>query len=238
MRLKIFHKLFLVLVGTSVCSLLLFASFAHWYAQRSFLRYLNDEREARLSALSEQLLVIHGRDGDWRSLRDDGRAWRRLLREAMRPTVLDDERPAPPPPLHMHDGAHGGRGPRNLFGGPHIDATLYDTDFRIIVGATPYRNDLRLHPISEDGRTGAAVFADRMQAQVVTVRRGADDDAKVSVVKRGVNMRPAEQISRATTTMCAVVHVQGRRRCRPLIVQHGGPHRFAQQAAPRASVVT
>ena len=78
MRLKIFHKLFLVLVGTSVCSLLLFASFAHWYAQRSFLRYLNDEREARLSALSEQLLVIHGRDGDWRSLRDDGRAWRRL----------------------------------------------------------------------------------------------------------------------------------------------------------------
>lgn len=169
MRLKIFHKLFLALVGTSVCSLLLFASFAHWYAQRSFLRYLDDEREARLAALGEQLLTVHGRDGDWRSLRDDQRAWRRLLREAMRPALPDDDRPPPtedvlgghpppaPPPMHPRHGGSGARERRPLFGGPYLGATLYDTDFRIIVGAMPYRNDMRLHPVSDNGRTLAYV---------------------------------------------------------------------------------
>lgn len=66
MQLKLFHKLFLVLVGTSLCSVLLFAGFAHWYSSRSFLRYLNDARDARLAALSERLLAVYARDGDWR----------------------------------------------------------------------------------------------------------------------------------------------------------------------------
>ena len=30
----------LVLVGTSLCSVLLFAGFAHWYSSRSLVRYL------------------------------------------------------------------------------------------------------------------------------------------------------------------------------------------------------
>ncbi|MBK8960425.1 MAG: HAMP domain-containing protein [Proteobacteria bacterium] len=176
MRLKLFHKLFLVLVGTSVLSLVLFASFAHWYAQRSFLRYLNDEREARLAVLSEQLLAVHARDGDWHALRDDPRAWRQLLREAIRAPRQTEDRPPPPDelggerppprhdlsPFHAHRGPppHGARDgkPRPLFGaGPHVDATLYDTDYKIIAGPLPYRRDLRLHAVSRDGRTLAYV---------------------------------------------------------------------------------
>ena len=181
MRLKLFHKLFLVLVGTSLCSVLLFAGFAHWYSSRSFLRYLNDEREARLTALSEQLLVVHERDGDWRALQDDARAWRRLLREAMRPAPLAEdgappgERPAMtndgfrPPPMDdagrgppPHDAAeHGppplGRGehrPPPMFRGmPRMEPTLYDAKLQVIAGPLPYRADMSLRPITDAGRT-------------------------------------------------------------------------------------
>ena len=47
MQLRLFHKLFLVLVGTSLCSVLLLAGFAQWYSSRSFVRYLNEQRDAR-----------------------------------------------------------------------------------------------------------------------------------------------------------------------------------------------
>ena len=92
MQIRLFHKLLLVLVGTTLCSVLLFAGFAHWYSSRSFLHYLNDERNARLDALSEQLLAIHERDGDWRSLQHNEHAWRRLVRAVARSNKDDDER--------------------------------------------------------------------------------------------------------------------------------------------------
>ena len=49
------------------------------------MRYLNDARDARLAALSEQLLAVYARDGDWQALSANARAWHRLLRDAMRP---------------------------------------------------------------------------------------------------------------------------------------------------------
>lgn len=169
MRLKLFHKLFLVLVGTSVCSLLLFAGFAHWYSSRSFLRYLNDEREARLTALAERLLLVHERDGDWHALRDDPRAWRRLLRDAMRSAMAGEDHPPPPeaddslrpshgPPDGPLPRGHGGhRGPPMFGGLARIEPTLYDSEHHVIAGPVPYRDDLQLHAVQRDGRTLAYV---------------------------------------------------------------------------------
>ncbi len=150
MRLKLFHKLFLVLVGTSLCSVLLFAGFAHWYSSRSFLRYLNDEREARLTALSEQLLVLHERDGDWHVLRNDEHEWHRLLREAMRSSMSGEDGPPP-----MDRPAHG---PPPMFRGmPHIAPTLYDPEYHVIVGPLPYRADMSLRAVTQDGHVLAYV---------------------------------------------------------------------------------
>ncbi len=150
MRLKLFHKLFLVLVGTSLCSVLLLAGFAHWYSSRSFLRYLNDERDARLAALSTQLLIVYEHDGGWQSLRDNERAWHRLLRDAMRPTQLGDDGP---PPMDEH-----GRHPPPMFRGmSRVEPTLYDPALKIIAGPLPYRADMSLRAITEDGRTLAYV---------------------------------------------------------------------------------
>ena len=149
MRLKLFHKLFLVLAGTSLCSVLLFAGFAHWSSARNFLRYLNDEREARLTALSDQLLAVYERDGDWQALQDDQRAWHRVLRDAMRAGTAGD---LPPPP--RHDGApvqppH--PPPLHLRGRPRIEPTLYDLGHRIIAGPLPYSSDMTLRPLVRDG---------------------------------------------------------------------------------------
>jgi two-component system sensor histidine kinase BaeS len=161
MRLKLFHKLFLVLVGTSLCSVLLFAGFAHWYSSRSFLRYLNDERDARLAALSEQLLTVHERDGDWHALKDDERAWHRMLREAMRSGMPGED--GPPVDGRPHDGAppdmaHGERGLAPMFRGlPRVEPTLYDPEFQVIVGPLLDRTDLTLRAVTQDGHTLAYV---------------------------------------------------------------------------------
>jgi two-component system sensor histidine kinase BaeS len=149
MRLKLFHKLFLVLAGTSLCSVLLFAGFAHWSSTRNFLRYLNDDRETRLAALSEQLLAVYERDGDWQVLQDDQRAWHRVLRDAMRAGGAGDL------PLPPHDGSTQPRHPPPplLRGRSRIEPTLYDLGHRIIAGPLPYRSDMTLRPLVRDGRT-------------------------------------------------------------------------------------
>ena len=145
MQLRLFHKLFLVLIGTSLCSVLLLAGFAQWYSSRSFVCYLNEQRDARLGALSEQLLEIHARDGDWRALHQNERAWRRLLRTVGRSQQI----PSMPsgrrlPPEMMRD-MHG------------VEPTLYDKRLKVIVGPTPYSADLNLRPVSAAGRTLAYI---------------------------------------------------------------------------------
>ena len=163
MRIKLFHKLFLVLIGTSLCSVLLFAGFAHWYSSRNFLRYLNDDRDARLMALCEQLLTVYARDGDWHTLQGDERAWHRLLREVMRSSI-DKEEGAPPPTLsgtaELAAPPHDPRQPHHDLSPPLsmfkrmrlVEPTLYDTAHRIVVGSLPYRPDLTLREVSVEGR--------------------------------------------------------------------------------------
>ena len=163
MRIKLFHKLFLVLIGTSLCSVLLFAGFAHWYSSRNFLRYLNDDRDARLMALCEQLLTVYARDGDWHTLQGDERAWHRLLREVMRSSIDKDEGAPPPtlpgtvglapPPDDPRQPHHGLSPALSMFKRMRlVEPTLYDTAHRIVVGPLPYRPDLTLREVSVEGR--------------------------------------------------------------------------------------
>ncbi|MBK6660760.1 MAG: HAMP domain-containing protein [Proteobacteria bacterium] len=237
MRLKLFHKLFLVLVGTSVLSLVLFASFAHWYAQRSFLRYLNDEREARLAVLSEQLLAVHARDGDWHALRNEPRAWRQLLREAMHAPLQNEDRPPPPGELgraHRGPPPHGARDGkrRPLFGpGPHIDATLYDTDYKIIAGPLPYRSDLRLHAINRDGRTLAYVG--------VPPLRNPADARDVRFARRLARMVLGGALVAGVLSLLVAAWL-ARRQSRPIIELGAGARalasgHFATRLAPQGS---
>lgn len=154
MRIRLFHKLLLVLLGTTLCSVLLFAVFAQTYSSRSFLRYLNDERNTRLDALSEQLLRIHARDGDWHTLRHDERAWRQLLRAVGRGDRTDDDRqPQAPLPLS------GGRrpAPERLRFVHRVEPTLYDPALQVIVGPSPFREDLIMRPINSGGHVLAYV---------------------------------------------------------------------------------
>ena len=153
LRLKLFHKVLLVLLVTSLCSVVLFAGIAHWYTTRSFLRYLDDERDSRLTTLVEQLTDIYQHDGDWHRLRDDRHTWHRLLRDAMRAAPSEVE--PLPPPLPERRPFEGGRPHFHL--PPHLQPTLYDHDHAIIAGYIPYATDMKIREIVVGQQTVAYV---------------------------------------------------------------------------------
>lgn len=161
MRLRLFHKLLLVLIGTSLVSVLLFAGFAHWYIHQSFLRYLNEAREQRLESVAEALEALYRRDGDWRALRDDPHAWRLLLRRVMRASSAtgDMEMPPPPPSLSRMSppgeppppDARGFRPPRH-HEGPPLEPGLLDATRRPVVGAALAPGAESLRALRVDGQ--------------------------------------------------------------------------------------
>ncbi|MBX9606128.1 MAG: HAMP domain-containing protein [Gammaproteobacteria bacterium] len=146
MRLRLFHKLLLVLAGTSLVSVLLFAGFAHWYIHQSFLRYLNEAREQRLESVAEALEALYRRDGDWRALRDDPHAWRLLLRRVMRASSATGDMEIPPPP-----DARAFPPPRR-HEGPPLEPGLLDATRHPVVGAALAPSAEGLRALRVDGQ--------------------------------------------------------------------------------------
>ncbi|MCB1747926.1 MAG: HAMP domain-containing protein [Gammaproteobacteria bacterium] len=149
MRIRLFHKLFLAIALASFGSIVLFAASAHWVMQRSFVRYLNEAREARLESLAGNLATHYADSGGWDALRGDRRGWRRLLLDVERPPAPP---PGPPPgearaaPPHQAEAGrppHRGRGP----------VAVYDADHRLVAGHLPYAADFQSSPVIVDGRT-------------------------------------------------------------------------------------
>ena len=143
MQPKLFHKLLTALIVASLTSVVLFAVIAHWYSTRSFLRYINDERETRLTALVRELGDLYERDGSWRVLQEDGDAWRRFLREAAgrrRELAAAAAGEPPPPPRRRHFRRR-----------PHLQPTLYDVNHNIVAGQLTYSADMTVKPIRADG---------------------------------------------------------------------------------------
>lgn len=157
MRLKLFHKLLAALVVATFASVALFAGTTYWYVGKTFLRFVNDERGVRLTALATDLGDIYRRDGGWEKLRAEPRAWRRLLAER-RPQSPPNALAAEPagtesvtPPM-MPRGAPSGPPPRyHLRRPPH--PTLYDARQQIVLGRTPFSNKLILKVITVDNQT-------------------------------------------------------------------------------------
>lgn len=139
LRLRLFHKLFAAIAIASLASVVTFAVGAQWYMQRSFVRYLNEERGERLDELAEVLALRYAEDGDWTALSNDPRAWRRLLYTS---GTAPDAATADPPP----------RRPRRL-----RDSlgrfTLYDTAHRIVAGREPFDPVLQTRAVEVAGRT-------------------------------------------------------------------------------------
>jgi two-component system sensor histidine kinase BaeS len=116
-RTKLFIAIFLACLLTAV-GLVAVMQFGF---KQSFLDYLNEQETRSLTEIETQLVQLYETDGNWKSLQDNPRLWRSILRSAMRSSLYPangdgpDERPPfparprpeelggiapPPPPLH------------------------------------------------------------------------------------------------------------------------------------------
>ncbi|MEQ8233375.1 MAG: HAMP domain-containing protein, partial [Gammaproteobacteria bacterium] len=142
LRPRLFHKLFAAIVIACFASIVLFGAVAHWSMKRSFQRYLHEERAERMETLAGTLVAQYDAEHGFAHLRDDRRAWRRLLR------TLRTEREAAP--AEEHDSAPAPRRPDTGFLlARHI--TLYDIERRIIAGRLPFAAATTTTPVVVDG---------------------------------------------------------------------------------------
>lgn len=138
MRMRLFHKLFVAITLASFASIVAFAMTAHWSMQRNFLRYLHDAHEQHMSALATTLATHYAAAGNWEGLRDDRRAWRRLLRDSRPQSAADPTAPSGP--------VAGGR--RR---GPPI--ALFDADRNPLIGKLRFADAVTTLAIKVDGET-------------------------------------------------------------------------------------
>jgi two-component system sensor histidine kinase BaeS len=206
---KLLHKLLAALIVASLTSIVLFALIAHWYAQRSFLRYLNEEREARLAAVATELRERYAEEGSWDSLRGDPRAWRRLLFEVVGRQRELAEAEGEQPPQRF----------RRLRRSPLLQPTLYDAGHEIIAGRRPYAPGMPLEPIRADGRivgyvglpplerptTARDVRFARRQAHTLAIAAGCAFllSVLIAIVTARVLVRPIMDISRGARALAS-----------------------------------
>jgi two-component system sensor histidine kinase BaeS len=140
MRLRLFHKLFVSIVVASLASIVVFGASAHWYFNRSFVRYLNEERAQHMTHLAADLAAHYEQSANWDLLRDDRRAWHRLMRRSWQDGAMAER------------GLHGPPGlPRRLQRRSPI--TLYDAEQRNVVGKFPFAENAQTLPLEIDGQT-------------------------------------------------------------------------------------
>lgn len=148
-RIRLFHKLLLALVATSLASIVLFGIGAQTYFGRGFVRYLNEIQAQHLEDVAEAAAEHYREHGGWTSLEGRRRAWRAIVRAGAHDGT--DGRP-PGPPGHPH------RRPPH-----HGPPALYDAEYRLVAGRRPYHEGLVLRPVVVDGETVGWTGAPRLE---------------------------------------------------------------------------
>lgn len=140
MHLPIKYKLFLTLLLTSCLVSGGMFLFIQWNFDRGFLNYVNQQQLAEMQELMPRLAEEYARQGGWQVLKDNPRAWEKLLQSGQstrRPALKGPHPPGPVP------GPPIGRGVR---------LALYDADRQIIIGP-PDLPATNLQPVALEGQT-------------------------------------------------------------------------------------
>jgi two-component system, OmpR family, sensor histidine kinase BaeS len=98
MKIRLVHKLFTALLGTSLLIVISMAAMSEFYVSRNFTDYVNKMEMERLSGLIDQFREEYLEHQSWDHLKDNFKAWRNLLRSQSHPSDLDMPSPPPPPP--------------------------------------------------------------------------------------------------------------------------------------------
>jgi len=169
LKIRIQHKLFLAMLavacGVVVCMFLVM----RWNFNRGFLDYVNKADLERLESLAGMLEEVYAGEGSWKSLQDDPRRWRRLLRaslpdrfrEPLSPGSPEGDAPrettVPPRPRRPRGDTPSAHppGPRRPDPGHHFTrrVVLLDGDKRSIFAPPDLPESLPLKPLLHGGKT-------------------------------------------------------------------------------------
>lgn len=138
MKTRITAKLFIAIFVTSLLVTIAMGVASRISFTEGFLGYLNDRSEERLNDLLPDVAAAWREHGNWDFLRDNPRAWFRL----MRPRRDDD------------GAAHANAAPAGVdLTGLNLRVALLDEQRRLVVGNPQAAASTALRPIRVDGRT-------------------------------------------------------------------------------------
>lgn len=167
---RIWHKLALVMVTTMAFVIVVSFVLAQINFRHDFSGYLKDQERRHVETLTERLVEVYAQNTNWESLRNNPRAWMRLLKGSFRSvapirdqlkSVLGERAPEfdrpPPPPRHDNNHAappHDKQGFPPKFGhkGPKPSGrhALLDPDKNLIVGLMPRNGEIEDYPIRHE----------------------------------------------------------------------------------------
>ena len=169
MKIKLVHKLFASLLGTSLLIVISMVATSEFYVSRNFSDYVNKMEIERLSTLRDKLKDEYVEHQGWGHLRHNFKAWRNLLRTGSHPFDFGMPLPPPPPPETeppMREPFPGmpDLGPPPEEGGPfpsppHASfmlaprVSLFDAQQRLVAGNPGAPQEYSLQAITVDGKT-------------------------------------------------------------------------------------
>jgi len=103
MRLGISSRLFLAVLATAVLMVALVGGATRWNFERGFLGYLNELAVERMGFVLPRLSRYYTEEGNWDHLREEPRAWFRLLRPVPGQELPADAGPIPSGPALTSD---------------------------------------------------------------------------------------------------------------------------------------
>jgi two-component system sensor histidine kinase BaeS len=166
-KIRIQYKLFLTMLAAAGAVVLCMFLVMRWSFDRGFLRYVHALDLERLDALAARLEETYAAEGSWRSLKEDPRRWRLLLRGSMADRFRDvspegprgEEDPddgLPPGRRRMGPGLGSPAHPRfspEPGGGFFRRVVLLDEGKNRILGFAAPPENLSLKPLKHDGAT-------------------------------------------------------------------------------------
>jgi two-component system sensor histidine kinase BaeS len=126
MRISVTSKLFIAIFATSALVAVAMGAAARYSFTRGFLGYLNEQSEARLDDVLPVLQAAYREHGDWEFLRDNPRAWFRLIRpsrdaaDAVGSVPTPRSEPLPPSDVELT--------------GLNLRVAVLDTQGRVVIG--------------------------------------------------------------------------------------------------------
>jgi two-component system sensor histidine kinase BaeS len=163
MKLKIKHKLFLILVTASVAIISGMFLFTRLSFERGLIHYVDTMEMRHLSTMARILEENYAEEKGWEFLTSDPHAWDRFKRYSFRQGVMVGNRcmgmgPHGPekglvPPREMEPMA---RMHRNMHGrgqGPHRDLVLLDRNRNVLLGDRNVMDKGRVVPVNVRGET-------------------------------------------------------------------------------------